>query len=157
MKRAGQIVLFRFPRTDLGEGKLRPALLLGRLPGEYDDWPIWWRSDSATVSASLTAFLSPATLRRSSSRAKSRGSGQALLLALDDDVRWPEGVVHVYTHLVGREVADVSHGGFDGVVFAEKVAESSRLGGTLHDDSRPHALLFQNYLATKVIENLQQV
>jgi mRNA interferase MazF len=40
MKRAGQIVLFRFPRTDLGEGKLRPALLLGRLPGEYDDWLI---------------------------------------------------------------------------------------------------------------------
>jgi mRNA interferase MazF len=40
MKRAGQIVLFRFPRTDLGEGKLRPALLLGKLPGEYDDWLI---------------------------------------------------------------------------------------------------------------------
>ena len=40
MKQSGQIVLFRFPRTDLGEGKLRPALLLGRLPGEYDDWLI---------------------------------------------------------------------------------------------------------------------
>jgi len=40
MKRAGQVVLFRFPRTDLGEGKLRPALLLGKLPGEYDDWLI---------------------------------------------------------------------------------------------------------------------
>jgi len=40
MKRAGQIVLFRFPHTDLEEGKLRPALLLGRLPGEYDDWLI---------------------------------------------------------------------------------------------------------------------
>lgn len=38
MKQAGQIVLFRFPHTDLEEGKLRPALLLGRLPGEYDDW-----------------------------------------------------------------------------------------------------------------------
>ncbi len=32
MKQAGQIVLFRFPQTDLEEGKLRPALLLGRLP-----------------------------------------------------------------------------------------------------------------------------
>ena len=40
MKQAGQIVLFRFPQTDLGHGKLRPALLLGRLPGEYDDWLI---------------------------------------------------------------------------------------------------------------------
>ncbi len=37
MKRAGQVVLFRFPQTDLAEGKLRPALLLGKLPGEYDE------------------------------------------------------------------------------------------------------------------------
>ncbi len=40
MKQAGQVVLFRFPHTDLEEGKLRPALLLGKLPGEYDDWLI---------------------------------------------------------------------------------------------------------------------
>ena len=40
MTQAGQIVLFRFPQTDLIEGKLRPALLLGKLPGEYDDWLI---------------------------------------------------------------------------------------------------------------------
>ena len=40
MKQAGQIVLFQFPQTDLAEGKLRPALLLGKLPGEYDDWLI---------------------------------------------------------------------------------------------------------------------
>lgn len=38
MKEAGQVVLFRFPQTDLEEGKLRPALLLAKLPGEYDDW-----------------------------------------------------------------------------------------------------------------------
>ena len=40
MKQAGQIVVFRFPQTDLDEGKLRPALLLGKLPGEFDDWLI---------------------------------------------------------------------------------------------------------------------
>ena len=40
MKQAGQVVLFRFPQTDLEEGKLRPAFLLGKLPGEYDDWLI---------------------------------------------------------------------------------------------------------------------
>jgi len=40
MKQAGQIILFRFPQTDLEEGKLRPALLLGKLPGPYDDWLI---------------------------------------------------------------------------------------------------------------------
>lgn len=38
MKRPGQVVLFRFPRTDLEAGKLRPALLLGSVPGPYDDW-----------------------------------------------------------------------------------------------------------------------
>jgi mRNA interferase MazF len=40
VKQAGQVVLFRFPQTDLEEGTLRPALLLGRLPGAYDDWLI---------------------------------------------------------------------------------------------------------------------
>jgi mRNA interferase MazF len=40
MKQAGQIVLFRFPQSDMEQGKLRPALLLGKLPGEFDDWLI---------------------------------------------------------------------------------------------------------------------
>jgi mRNA interferase MazF len=40
MKEAGQVVVFHFPQTDLEEGKLRPALLLGKLPGNYDDWLI---------------------------------------------------------------------------------------------------------------------
>ncbi|MBI2571099.1 MAG: type II toxin-antitoxin system PemK/MazF family toxin [Candidatus Schekmanbacteria bacterium] len=36
----GQIVLFRFPQTDqVGRG-LRPAVLVRRLPGRYDDWLI---------------------------------------------------------------------------------------------------------------------
>lgn len=38
MKYSGQIVLFRFPQTDLVQGKSRPALLIGKLPGQYDDW-----------------------------------------------------------------------------------------------------------------------
>ena len=40
MKKPGQVVLFRFPRTDLVEGKLRPALLISEAPGPYDDWLI---------------------------------------------------------------------------------------------------------------------
>ncbi|HYW34121.1 MAG TPA: type II toxin-antitoxin system PemK/MazF family toxin [Balneolaceae bacterium] len=40
MKEAGQIVLFEFPQGDLREGKLRPALLLSKLPGTYDVWMI---------------------------------------------------------------------------------------------------------------------
>jgi len=35
---AGQIVLLRFPYADARGGKLRPALVLARLPGPYDDW-----------------------------------------------------------------------------------------------------------------------
>jgi mRNA interferase MazF len=40
MKRAGQVVLFRFPQTDLISGKLRPALLIEKVPGPHDDWLI---------------------------------------------------------------------------------------------------------------------
>lgn len=40
MKRAGQVVVFRFPQADLVSGKLRPALLLGKVPGPYGDWLI---------------------------------------------------------------------------------------------------------------------
>ena len=38
MIQEGQIVLFSFPQTDLQVAKLRPALVLRRLPGQYDDW-----------------------------------------------------------------------------------------------------------------------
>jgi len=40
MKEEGQIVLFEFPRGDLKGGKLRPALLLNKLPGPYEVWLI---------------------------------------------------------------------------------------------------------------------
>lgn len=38
MKKAGQIALIKFPNTNLEEGKLRPVLLLSKLPGDYADW-----------------------------------------------------------------------------------------------------------------------
>lgn len=34
----GKIVLFNFPKTNLQEGKLRPALVITKVPGRYDDW-----------------------------------------------------------------------------------------------------------------------
>jgi mRNA interferase MazF len=40
MIREGQLVLFRFPGTDQVSGKLRPALVIQRAPGSYDDWLI---------------------------------------------------------------------------------------------------------------------
>jgi len=54
MKEAGQVVVFRFPQTDLEEGKLRPALLLGKLPGNYDDWLICMISSQ--THQSITGF-----------------------------------------------------------------------------------------------------
>ena len=36
----GDIVLFRFPQADFAQGKLRPALLLRKIPNEYGDWLI---------------------------------------------------------------------------------------------------------------------
>lgn len=36
----GSIVLFKFPQTDHGIGKLRPALIVSKLPGKFDDWLI---------------------------------------------------------------------------------------------------------------------
>lgn len=37
MIQEGNIVLFRFPLTDQTTGKLRPALVLRKLPGAYND------------------------------------------------------------------------------------------------------------------------
>jgi len=34
----GKVALLRFPHTDLEEGKLRPVLLIARVPGDYPDW-----------------------------------------------------------------------------------------------------------------------
>jgi mRNA interferase MazF len=54
MKQAGQICLFRFPRTDLERGKSRPALLITRLPGPFDDWLVCMTSSQ--ISQAIEAF-----------------------------------------------------------------------------------------------------
>lgn len=38
MKEPGQVVVFRFPQTNLQTGKPRPALLVAKVPGRFDDW-----------------------------------------------------------------------------------------------------------------------
>lgn len=50
----GQIVLIRFPESDQSKGKLRPALVIRRLPGRHDDWLIC--SISSQVSRQLPGF-----------------------------------------------------------------------------------------------------
>ena len=47
MTRAGQIVLFPFPNTDFTRAKLRPALVVGKLPGTFNDWLICMISTQA--------------------------------------------------------------------------------------------------------------
>lgn len=34
----GDVVLFKFPQTDLAVGKLRPALVVTSAPSRFDDW-----------------------------------------------------------------------------------------------------------------------
>ena len=36
--KSGQIVLFKFPQTDLAVGKSRPSLLIAPVPSSYGDW-----------------------------------------------------------------------------------------------------------------------
>ncbi len=38
MIKEGDIVLFAFPSTDLSKGKLRPAVLIKKIPNNFDDW-----------------------------------------------------------------------------------------------------------------------
>jgi len=38
MKRAGQVVVIKFPQTDFQGNKLRPSLLIAPLHGKYGDW-----------------------------------------------------------------------------------------------------------------------
>jgi mRNA interferase MazF len=38
MIKEGDIVLFKFPQTDLEQGKLRPAVLIKKIPNGFDDW-----------------------------------------------------------------------------------------------------------------------
>jgi len=40
MIREGQIILFNFPSSDNSDAKLRPALVIRKIPGPYDDWLI---------------------------------------------------------------------------------------------------------------------
>lgn len=40
MKTPGQVVLFQFPQTNQSPGKLRPALIISKIPGNYNDWLI---------------------------------------------------------------------------------------------------------------------
>lgn len=48
VKQAGQLVLFRFPQTDLLPGKFRPALLLAPLPSGRNDWLVCMLSSQVT-------------------------------------------------------------------------------------------------------------
>jgi mRNA interferase MazF len=51
MKKSGQIILFKFPQTDPMDGKLRPALIIGKLPGGFGDWLI------CMISSQLKHFI----------------------------------------------------------------------------------------------------
>ena len=41
MIRERQVILFRFPQTNQTTGKLRPALIIRKVPGPHADWLIY--------------------------------------------------------------------------------------------------------------------
>ena len=55
----GQIVLFRFPQTDFQPGKIRPALVVRKLPGNYDDWLICMISSRLFQSMEIDEIVKP--------------------------------------------------------------------------------------------------
>lgn len=61
MARAGQIILFPFPQTNLQQGKLCPAFIIAQLPGSFDDWLICMISSqihhSVKIKMSLGQYL----------------------------------------------------------------------------------------------------
>ena len=48
MIQEGHIVLFRFPQTDQSTGKMRPALVIRKCPGPFEDWMICMISTQLT-------------------------------------------------------------------------------------------------------------
>ncbi len=44
----GHVVLFKIPQTDQTQGKLRPALVIRKLQGPYDDWLVCMISSQLT-------------------------------------------------------------------------------------------------------------
>jgi mRNA interferase MazF len=61
VKKAGQIVLFKFPQTDLTVGKLRPALLLAPLPSGRNDWLVCMISSQLTQAVARVDEIVAAT------------------------------------------------------------------------------------------------
>ena len=55
----GQIVLFRFPQSDLRRSKIRPALIVRQLPGNYDDWLLCMISSRLFQSTEIDEMIGP--------------------------------------------------------------------------------------------------
>ena len=49
MLKEGDIILFHFPRVNLTKGKLRPALVIKKIPGKFDDWLICMISSNISM------------------------------------------------------------------------------------------------------------
>jgi len=60
MIQEGQVVLFRFPQTNLQTGKLRPALVIRQCLSQYDDWLICMiSSQTAQITSDIDELIKP--------------------------------------------------------------------------------------------------
>lgn len=55
----GQVVLFHFPKTDMKEGKPRPALVIRKVPGDYNDWLICMISSRIHQQTAVSDIIGP--------------------------------------------------------------------------------------------------
>jgi mRNA interferase MazF len=104
----GQVVLLRFPQADLVEGKLRPVLLLARVPGRHGDW----------LACMLSSQLHHATL-----------GFDEVVLPTDEDFD-DTGLKVASLVRLGR-LAVVSPDALEGVLGAVSATRVSRLRGRL--------------------------
>jgi len=89
MIREGQIVLFKFPLADKSVAKLRPALVLKKLPGHHNDWLICMISSQLSQRvADFDEVIDPeATERRKRSRPCQLGRSVARVLMCSSNMR----------------------------------------------------------------------
>lgn len=76
----GDIVLFRFPQSDLQGGKLRPALLLKKIPSQYDDWLVCMISSQLRhriEDFALAIFVKHAEIHPDRDRRRQKGSEES--------------------------------------------------------------------------------
>ena len=80
--KSGQIVLFKFPQTDLAVGKSRPSLLIAPVPSSFDDWLVCMISTQIRQAITVDEIISPTDVDFSQSGLKTESVFRLTRLAV---------------------------------------------------------------------------